>query len=133
MHRYSRIISLFFMLAYLWSATPFKEVLKMPALVAHLHHHINQHQESGWMSFLLKHYTQENGTDEDANEDRQLPFKSIEVLVNGTTVATNPPASFQTVVQLFPVEKKSFVLMNDPRHAFAFAQSIWQPPKHVGC
>jgi hypothetical protein len=107
--------------------------MKMPALMAHLRHHINQHKESGLMSFLLKHYTQENGSDEDANEDRQLPFKSIEVLVSGTTVATNPPTSFQTVIQLFPVEKKSFVLMNDPRHAIAFAQSIWQPPKHGSC
>jgi hypothetical protein len=107
--------------------------MKMPALMAHLRHHINQHKESGLMSFLLKHYTQENGDDEDANEDRQLPFKSIDVLVSGTTVATNPPTSFQTVIHLFPVEKKSFVLMNDPRHTIAFAQSIWQPPKHGSC
>jgi hypothetical protein len=132
MHRYSPIISLFFIAAYLWSATPFREVMKLPALMCHLRHHVIQHQESGLISFLIDHYTQEDGTDEDAAEDRQLPFKSTDVLVSGTTVALKPPTSFQTIIQLFEIENESFVLMNDQWPANAFASSIWQPPKQPG-
>jgi hypothetical protein len=129
MQHFTRIVTIFFLAAYLWSATPFREVLKLPALMSHLRHHINQHQETGLMSFLMKHYTQENGNDEDAAEDRQLPFKSIDVLLSGTTVATKPPTSFQTIIQFFPTEKKSFALLNDCWHTSAYIQNIWQPPK----
>jgi hypothetical protein len=133
MHRFSTIIALFFLGAYLWSATPFREVLKLPALMSHLRHHINYHQESGLISFLIDHYAKENGTDEDAAEDRRLPFKSMDAIVNGTTLAVSPPASFQVIIQLLPVEKNSFEWMNDNWCGNAFTQSIWQPPKYSFC
>lgn len=133
MQRFTKMIALFFLGAYLWSATPFREVLKIPALMSHLQHHIKSHQESGLISFLIEHYTLENGTDEDAAEDRQLPFKSMDVLVNGTTMAISPPMSFQIIIPIIPAEKNSFALMNDNWFGSTFAQSIWQPPKFSCC
>lgn len=133
MQRFNNIIALFFLSAYLWSATPFREVLKLPALINHLQHHIQHHQESGLFSFLIDHYTQENGTDEDANEDSQLPFKSTDAVVSGTMLAVSPPTSFQLIIHLFPVDKHAFTLMNDNWFGNTFTQSIWQPPKYSCC
>jgi len=60
--------------------------------VEHYYDHIEEKNNTGLVSFLVMHYYIEDGTDTDAAEDNQLPFKSAEHAVSFSFTSITPPA-----------------------------------------
>jgi hypothetical protein len=76
------------------------------------------------------HYEVEDGTDKDAEEDKKLPFKSIEYF---------GPASYASIISPFPVDNLLNPYLDSPHFYFThddaffssqFLAAIWQPPRN---
>jgi hypothetical protein len=62
---------------FLFNATAFNQVFKLPVLIAHYQEHRQQDERIGFLDFLSMHYWGKDLNDNDQDRDNQLPFKSI--------------------------------------------------------
>jgi hypothetical protein len=67
------ILAVFF----LFNATAFDQVFKLPVLIAHYLEHRQQDERIGFLDFLSMHYWGKDLNDNDQDRDNQLPFKSV--------------------------------------------------------
>jgi len=61
---------------YLTGATELHQLIKLPYLVAHFHHHREGDKSLSLVVFLKIHYLGNHPADNDDQEDDRLPFKS---------------------------------------------------------
>lgn len=117
---------------YLLSATGVRELLKLPLLMVHFkkYKEEDKNKETGFTSFLLQHYLQEEGDDADSKEDNQLPFKSAEIPTLAAFTCTPPPSlpDFCPRPQFFI--NTVFGIYHDLYSPAVFAGRIWQPPRY---
>ena len=117
------------LIVYLLSATATSEFLKIPLLVHHYYDHKDENRNITLIEFLSLHYYTEDGTDKDAMEDNQLPFKSCENASTVSFISLTPPPSIELVAEF---EKKScttFGVSNPLLPPSGFMATIWQPPR----
>lgn len=122
-----RFIAFIFLMLYSASLPGISEVYRFPLLVEHFFDHRAEGNNTAQPGqYLIQHYLQENGTDKDAAEDAQLPFKSAACFINATYTilmpfecAEQPPL---LVLNVYPVNNQGML----PDSYFA---SIWQPPR----
>ncbi|UEG50708.1 hypothetical protein LK994_04375 [Ferruginibacter lapsinanis] len=114
---------------YLVSANPCKELMKLPLLVAHFYDHKEEDNKTKLIAFLIQHYYTENGTDNDANEDNKLPFKSVE---NITSAPVYLLPAFQSSIFFTAIQVKDmgFFIRNDSFIHSQYLAAIWQPPRY---
>lgn len=127
MELFRKTASLLLLTIYLFSATNAKELIKLPLLVEHFYDHRAENKYIGLITFFIMHYSSEDGTDKDAKEDNQLPFKSAE-LATVSVVSVTPPS----FIKLFTPEieiKTSFNIGNDLLLPSQYLNKIWQPPR----
>jgi hypothetical protein len=105
------------------------ELLKLPVLAEHYFDHRAEKNETGLISFLISHYCTEDGTDQDADEDSRLPFKSTDQLSNPGTIAFALPVSddIPAYPGLLPVT--NYLIVDDVNIPSGFLDAIWQPPR----
>lgn len=107
------------------------ELLKLPQLVEHFYDHKSENKSTNLASFLVMHYYQENGTDKDANEDSQLPFKSIGIASTVSFISVAPPQFTVTLIQP-PVEgTATFGRYKALFLPSQYLAAIWQPPRNA--
>jgi hypothetical protein len=123
-------IALFLLLIYIQPAESIRELFKLPLLLEHYYDHRTENGDPGLVGFLVDHYCTEDGTDQDADEDSKLPFKSTEQLTNPGTIALLFPVSAEMLVRpaLLPVTK--YLILDDANIPSGFLDSIWQPPRN---
>jgi len=125
-------ISAFILLTiYVLSAVVTKEFLKIPQLVTHYVDHREENAHTSLLSFLIGHYYQEDGTDQDAAEDNKLPFKSAEAAGNFSFVSLAPPVSMNNPVKVHPGLNQQFFNSNDLYIPSQYFDAIWQPPRNA--
>lgn len=126
--RFVKNISTFLVfVSYVFFATSAKEFIKLPKLVEHYYDHRSDNQDKGLMAFLFRHYYQEDGTDRDAKEDSELPFKSIPE--NPVTISVHKP-SFSTVIIGKPAPKESeFYATGNTEILTRYLNAVWHPPR----
>jgi hypothetical protein len=73
-----KTLAISLILAHLFGNTEFSQVLKLPQLVSHYHSHRLKNTRLSFISFLVMHYSGDDGTREDDSEDMKLPFRSSE-------------------------------------------------------
>jgi hypothetical protein len=125
------LISRLLLVIYLFSATEFSQLLKLPVLVVHFQEHQQKNPSISFFEFLHHHYFVNHADDGDTERDNQLPFQSHDTC-----------SSFQAPIYLFltfipltpkvvilPKEKMSFY--SDSHLLSAHLDSIWQPPQFV--
>lgn len=124
-----RFIAFFLLLLYCASLPGLSEVCRFPLLVEHYFDHKgkgNILEHAG--DYLIQHYLHENGTDRDAAEDAQLPFKSAVCFIYAPVAALVPFQHVEAVpvflLQDYPASRQHML----PDDYFA---SIWQPPRAV--
>ncbi len=69
-------ISRLLLIIYLFSATEFSQLLKVPVLVMHFQEHQQKNPSLSFFQFIHHHYAINHGDDGDAERDSQLPFQS---------------------------------------------------------
>lgn len=116
---------------YLLSVTSFGEWLLLPKLVQHFYSHKAIDKNTGIIAFLVMHYYTEDGTDKDANEDRQLPFKSMETTAAAHFISLSPTGYVEMVSKLSFQINPSFGFFNDLFFPSQFFSAIWQPPRFM--
>lgn len=114
---------------YLLSATAIHELIKVPRLVEHYFDHNREEIPVGLFQYLTLHYGIEDGTDEDAAEDSQLPFKSSEYFSSVSFVSVKPPIMNQGLRIANIVSDHEFHLRNDVYLPSPYLDRIWQPPR----
>ena len=124
-----KIVTVVLLAAYLLPVTAVTELLKLPQLLAHYYDHKAEGNKTGFISFLVQHYFEEDGTDKDAAEDSRLPFKTGEQLLSVMVISVNPPESFSIAPVLLPVTEKTYKICNDRFTASQYLDAIWQPPR----
>jgi hypothetical protein len=125
-----KITAIFLLTIYLLSATDIRELAKLPMLANHYSAYKSINKNAGLFSFLVMHYYTEDGTDNDAAQDRQLPFKSAENTTNLCFVSVTPPAVFTAVGALIRADQKMFSFPNGAMLPSQYLSSIWQPPRY---
>ena len=127
--RQSIALSLLFL--YLFNATAFSELLKLPLLVQHYKEHQQEHPGITFASFVCQHYAHGDVDDADKDQDRKLPYKNID-FTHATCFSVLP-----VITALEFDEIIEFALLKSPtnRYNVVFSSdnfsSIWQPPKIV--
>lgn len=125
----NKIVTVFLLVIYLLSATASQELLKIPGMVSHYYCHQLKNSNTDLFQFLLSHYCIEDGTDSDANEDKQLPFKSSEHAMFLSFVSLTPPLLVTEVATRVTEFKISFFIRKDLFLPSQYLSSIWQPPR----
>jgi hypothetical protein len=124
-----KITASFFLVIYLFTATAFGELLRLPLLVEHYYDHKEENSSTSLVSFLAMHYCSEDGTDKDAREDRQLPFKSLDSVITVSFISLMPPALTSTIVQPEELVNTSFGVYKPLFLSSQYLAAIWQPPR----
>ena len=114
---------------YMLSATAIHEVIKLPKLVEHYLDHSREEVQIGLFQYLSLHYGIEDGTDEDAAEDNQLPFKSSEFFSSVSFVSVKPPAINQSLRLSETASAHNFLIRNESYLPSPYLDRIWQPPR----
>lgn len=115
---------------YLLSATAIHELIKVPRLVEHYFDHNKEEMPIGLFHYLTLHYGIEDGTDEDATEDSELPFKSSEYFSSISFVSVKPPIMSQGLRIAKIVSDYEFQIRNDAYLPSPYLDRIWQPPRY---
>lgn len=121
----------FLLIIYLFSATEFNQVLKLPVLVVHFQEHQQKNPSISFFQFIHHHYLVNHADDGDAERDNQLPFQSHDNC--GSFQA--PIYLFLTFSPLPPqvviLSKEKLSFYSDSHLLSAHLGSIWQPPQFV--
>jgi hypothetical protein len=103
------------------------QLSKIPSLVAHYHHHVNDENEQiGFLDFLVLHYGQ-NSTHRTAENHDDLPlfFNSTACFVMITNASATPDLAVHFIGYVQP-----FFAYTD-FYSFDKLTSIFQPPQFV--
>lgn len=124
-------IALTLLFLYLFTSTEFSELLKIPTLVEHYKEHQQEHPEITFASYVCQHYAHGDVDDADKDQDRKLPYKSIDFThsVSFTVVPTVTSIEFIKTID-FEELKSPISFYTFPFSSDNFS-SIWQPPKIV--
>jgi hypothetical protein len=122
-------LTIFVLIAYLFSSTEFNQFAKLPVLIQHYLVHKEYNPDMSLFAFIDMHYAHGDVKDEDQDQDRKLPFKSHEECSSLTT------AFYTNRIPAIVIEKpvihlsSSRIIPQDESIASAKRNSIWQPPR----
>ena len=128
MFLFQRSIAGLFLIIYLTTFPVAFELLRLPNLIVHFQDHKDEVASVGLYEYLFQHYIVEDGTDSDASEDHELPFKSMDHYV----------CSFLQIIYINPTIHQDFseyrlLLSHNSRYTISpsilFYKPIWQPPR----
>lgn len=125
------LISRFLLIIYLFSATEFSQLLKLPVLVMHFQEHQQKNPSISFAQFLHHHYAVNHKDDGDSNRDRQLPFQSHD---NCSSFQV-PFYLFLTFTPLSPnitiIKEENPSYYTSAHILAAHLSTIWQPPRFI--
>lgn len=129
------IITLLFLLVFVYSNTEIGQLFKIPNLVQHYLEHQN-HKEQHTLSFIdfaISHYNnlQQHDDVDDHDQHENLPFKTQ------TNNSDSVVLAFEETHSIFTLKKPLEIIVNQSlpiykeRYVSNVFSSIWQPPKLV--
>lgn len=128
-----KIVSIFLLLQFVTNNAFAEELIKLPKLFTHYHHHSHEHHDTGsFTDFLSKHYSgnHENNEHQGEDNDCNLPFKHC----NNCCVGSHSPLiAFIPVFKGVPLSIITILFNNysleNEKIKSMCVSSIWQPPK----
>ena len=115
---------------YLFCSTELKEMVKLPVLFQHFYEHKALDGQMTFLGYLEHHYSDVPHTDNDADRDNQLPFKTNDLFAGSVlspAVAPHFSVQIKKTSQLIVIQK--IRVNNDHIDVLAYTGKIWQPPK----
>lgn len=123
-----KAVAAFFLTIILLAQSPLQQLLKLPVLMEHFaEHKIRSRGEISFFEFIHLHYFTTHPDDGDADRDQQLPFRSSEVIMMGSTVMV--PEQILPGFEPPVFKERTYPLFNVTGFSSLFAYDIWQPPK----
>ena len=127
-----KTVTIFFLAAYLLSATEVHQLFKLPVMFEHYKEHRQLNTDLGFITYVYTHYMNDNLMDGDANDDdrdMELPFKA-----SGACVTSAPVFIMQDIPAELDVPQEyaisnDYVNENDFLLPTGFLSTIFQPPK----
>ena len=123
-----RLLSIFFLSIYLFSATVFSELLKVPILLEHYKEHKSQNSSLGFLNYLYQHYASNFIIDKDFQKDAKLPFKG-DFNNNLQPISCNDIFYIDIKQQSITALQKIRISAVDESFISSYYGGIWQPPK----
>lgn len=101
-----------------------EELKKLPSLVNHYQHHLQEHEPISFLAFLKLHYDAESGHTED-EEHQDLPLFQFSAPTVVATTHDLPTLNFHIpLVKYLPVS-----LIRQSDYSYLYAADLLQPPK----
>ncbi len=125
-------LSILFLIVYLFTATSFLELLKIPILIEHYVEHKNTDKNLSFIGFMVIHYFSKTVIDQDYEKDKKLPFKSDNTC-NNCNVSHVYISQYNKVdIQDFFNETtlNTYYFIKDDFSISRCHNNIWQPPKY---
>lgn len=124
-----QIVAIFFLTLYLFTATEFKQLFKLPTLIEHYKEHQQKNKHISFFSFIKMHYSK-GVLDDDYTKDQQLPFKTCCDISSCIAISTPPNnIELQEIVPHYTNLKQDYLIKNITVF-YSFTANIWQPPKY---
>lgn len=123
-----KILAIFFLSIYLFSATEARELLKLPIIFEHYQEHKLLDSSLTILKFFDIHYMHGSPLDADYARDMQLPFKAISHASMSVFAIPSTPVMFPSAFPLYH-KKERPILYNSTAYSFNYHNSIWQPPR----
>ncbi len=128
-----KITSIFLLLQFLTNNSFAEEVIKLPKLFTHFHHHSHEHQDkSTFVDYLAKHYSNDHEKDEHKGEDGDcnLPFKHCnDCCVNAHAPVLAFIPTFEETGSVFAIVVIRKYTFENEKIKSICSPPIWQPPK----
>lgn len=130
MHRVKRILSISFLVLYLFTTTEFYQLFKLNSFIEHFQEHKAKNGNISVIEFLNIHYGHANVNDQDHDEDMKLPFKSCSNDFSSIQMITHHVEYFvpRRYIEFYTsktyVSTESFLIPS-------YLSAIWQPPRVV--
>lgn len=120
--------AILFLLIYLFTATEFAQMLKLPVLWQHYKEHKQSNTAVSFVSFLQMHYFNGDIKDADYERDMKLPFKTHSQ--NHLSDITSIVPRITSEIQI-PVYNhfKTIIPADDNGLNSTYLSAVWQPPK----
>ncbi len=96
----------------------------------HYYDHQQENSTTSILAFLTMHYYSEDGTDKDAKEDNQLPFKSLSSATTVSFISLMPPALTVTILKPGRAVNPSLGIYKELFFSSQYLVAIWQPPRN---
>lgn len=110
------------------SATELHELFRINLLIAHFNETKANDKSISFTDFLVEHYITDDGNKKDDERDRQLPFKSHNLVAGTPSIFTlEQPETF--VPASCRIVKKDFNNYRNPLFKSNFRDIVWNPPK----
>ncbi|MDI1354276.1 MAG: hypothetical protein PSX36_05140 [bacterium] len=113
---------------YLFSATEFAELLKVPELLEHYTEHQTKNKTISFFDFLAIHYFDAQDSSDDDGRDGALPFKSHSNCPHLAEQFNSLPGVPTSLKPALSFIGKIFGMVEEDSYA-TYHTSIWQPPK----
>jgi len=124
-----KIITIFFLIIYLFSVTEARQLLKLPVVFQHFAEHQQEDKNISFFHYLCIHYLHGSPIGQDHDRDMQLPFKtSSEFALSVVPVLMTDVATNTLSPQLFIISN-DFLHTNDSFISSEFGCNIFQPPR----
>lgn len=121
-----KVIVIFFLSVYVFSATEAGELLSLPVLVQHFMAHKQEDHTMTFFKFLKLHYENRNTDD---YKDTRLPFKSHSHALFIAHTFAIPPSCCHTIHVAFIDRETQATAYKEHYLKSAYLSYIWQPPK----
>lgn len=127
-----KVLSIFFLVTYLFSTTELSELLKFPALVEHYFDHKEKSPDITVFEFLTLHYSgnhlEGHPHDDDYEKDQKLPFiVHTDVMTTVFIINQYPIAGY--IKKYLQEEDTKVQPLDDIFRDSNILSSIWQPPQ----
>ena len=124
-----RTLSIVLLFVYLFSATDFKELLKVNILFEHFSETKENTPLLSFSSFLLMHYVTDDNNSTDNDRDSQLPYKSGKPENNVQTVQYAFEQTSTTVCSQYVIIDNTVFSYRNLMIPSNYQALVWHPPQ----
>ncbi len=124
-----KVITIFFLIIYLFSVTEARQLLKLPIVFQHFAEHQTEDKNISFFHFLGIHYLHGSPMDKDHDRDMELPFKTTSAFVLSVVPVLMADVQSTTLSPLVFIISNDFLHTNDRFISSEFECNIFQPPR----
>ena len=124
----ARLLGIFLFLSYIFSATEFKQLIKVTSLLEHYSEHKENNSRISFFDFLYMHYAGDDFVQTDNDRDMDLPFKKFD-----NTSSCSLSAVLPVSTKLYNTQQtmSRFAAHKRVGQGLGYSASIWQPPRFL--
>lgn len=125
-----KVTTILLLSIYLFGGTELHQLVKLPRMITHYEQFVKDNPGFGLKTFLRVHYLYPLQTnDTDYEQDRQLPFKSVDTKCLSSIANVIVPQPYYFTAPKIFLSNRNYAMHKDDFHSYIVAISIFQPPQ----